>query len=644
MRMRAFPLVVVLASLLGGAIMAAPYDDQKIERQLLMKLADDESSTAAFWVVFAERPDLTPAQAIKNKDARFDFVAQKLKETADRAQAGVRGFLQGRKVAFTPFWIENKIYVAAGTLDLARDLSRRPEVVAILAEKVYQVPTPQAGAGIESVEWGVSRIKADTVWGTGTTGTGIVVANIDTGVLYNHQALYRQYRGYNGGTYTHTGNWYDPYRNTSAPNDSNGHGTHTMGTMVGDDGGTYKIGVAPGARWIACKGCRSNYCYDPDLTACAQWMVSTGKPDVVNNSWGGGGGDSWYQSYVDSWVGAGIFPAFSNGNSGPGCSTAGSPGDYPNSFASGATDINDAIASFSSRGPSSSGSIKPDVSAPGVNILSSYRTSTTSYATMNGTSMASPHTAGTVALVWSAGAGYEGQVGSTAALLRNTATRISDSTCGGEGVANNVYGSGLINADLAVQTAKLNPLNRPPIVTITSPINGKQYACGTTVSFEATATDPEDGPLTVTRWVDNNVTFSGADKTYNCSSELGTHVIVASATDSKDSTGSATVTISVIDASIPTAPSNLKANSANRVVTLKWRDNSTSETLWKVERKQTAWNWSTTFVSDTTAATGGTIQYSDSIASTGTYSYRVSACAGATLCSAPSNVVNVRVR
>ncbi|MEN6603833.1 MAG: S8 family serine peptidase, partial [Bryobacteraceae bacterium] len=498
---------------------------------------------------------------------------------------------------------------------------------------------------------GVSKIKANTVRSTRTTGAAIVVANIDTGVLYTHEALYRQYRGYNSatGTYTHTGNWYDPSGRYEAPNDGNGHGTHTMGTMVGDDGGSNKIGVAPGARWIACRGCRTSSCFNFDLTACAQWMVDIGKPDVVNNSWGGGGGDSWYQSYVNGWVATGIFPAFSNGNSGPACSTAGSPGDYPNSFASGATDVNDAIASFSSRGPSTFGAIKPDVSAPGVSILSSYRTSPTSYATMSGTSMASPHTAGTVALVWSAAPAYKGQPGSTATLLKNSAKQIPFSDdCGTSGVPNNTYGYGLIDASAAVQAAGGTPVNHPPVVTITDPANGAQINCGTTVSFTATATDPDGDEVVAYTWTDNGSQFantSSASKTYACiDADVGIHSVVASAFDSHEAKGTDTKTITIIDTRIPTAPSNLKANSANRVVTLKWRDNSTSETLWKVERKQTAWNWSTTFVSDTTAATGGTIQYSDSIASTGTYSYRVSACAGATLCSAPSNVVNVRVR
>jgi subtilisin family serine protease len=229
--------------------------------------------------------------------------------------------------------------------------------------------------------------------------------------------------------------------------------------MVGDDGGANKIGVAPGAKWMACKGCESSSCSGAALLACgdfilAPWDLShlnpdpTKRPHVVNNSWGGGGGSNWYQGVVTSWRAAGIFPAFSNGNSGPSCSTSGSPGDYPESFSSGATDVNDAIASFSSRGPSAFGIKKPDVAAPGVNVRSSIAGS--AYGSFSGTSMASPHTAGDVALLWSSFPGLSRDIANTEKKLR-PATQILNTTqgCGGDGPTthpNNVFGSGRIDA------------------------------------------------------------------------------------------------------------------------------------------------------------------------------------------------------
>ena len=145
------------------------------------------------------------------------------------------------------------------------------------------------------------------------------------------------------------------------PCDNNNHGTHTMGTMVGGDGGANNIGVAPGARWIAAKGCESNSCSDRALLESGQWMLAptrldgsgadpARRPQIINNSWGGPGGNSWYSQTIDAWRAAGIFPAFSGGNSGPSCGSAGSPGDDEQAFASGSFDINNVIASTSGRG------------------------------------------------------------------------------------------------------------------------------------------------------------------------------------------------------------------------------------------------------------------------------------------------------
>jgi subtilisin family serine protease len=278
-----------------------------------------------------------------------------------------------------------------------------------LVEPVRRAPSEAP----EAVEWGIDKINANDVWPSGNTGQGIVVANVDTGVRYTHDAIDDQYRGNTGGGFNHDYDWWDPDGVYSAPQDNNDHGTHTMGTMVGGDGlgaFTNDIGVAPGAKWIAAQGCDSSSCSDFDLTSSAQWIACPTEvdgsnpncsmaPDVVNNSWGGGGGDSWYQSYVNSWHAAGIIPVFSAGNNGSSCNSMGSPGDYRNVFGVGATTINDVLASFSSKGPGVFRQLKPDMVAPGENVRSSIANSDTSYANFSGTSMAAPHLAGTIALM-----------------------------------------------------------------------------------------------------------------------------------------------------------------------------------------------------------------------------------------------------
>jgi subtilisin family serine protease len=615
----------------------------------MARLTDEADAIAPFFVVFGERPNLKPAYRIANRAERARVVAEALQAVADRTQAGVRGYLRGRGVAFTPFWIENKIYIPKGTLALARPLAQRPEVAAILPEVIYTLPPvePSAAASIQAIEWNISKIKADQVWPI-TVGAERVVANIDTGVQFTHPAVNAQYRGnLGGGTYNHTGNWNDPTGTCgTTPCDNNGHGTHTMGTMVGDDGGTNHIGVAPGASWMACKGCATNSCLDSHLTACAQWIVAPGggqgPPDVVNNSWGGGSGDSWYRSYVQSWVAAGIFPAFSNGNSGPSCGTSNSPGDYPESYSSGATDINNVIASFSSRGPSTFGSIiKPNVSAPGVSVRSSVPTN--SYASFSGTSMASPHTAATVALVWAAAPAYAGNIGGTEQILNDSALQqFSTQTCTVSGGVspNNTFGHGLLDALAAVQLAQ-GPGNQSPAATITNPGNGAQINCNTSVSFTGTATDPEDGDISASlAWTDNGAALgdgASASRTYTCS-EAGNHTIVASVTDSGGASDSDTITINIVDPGIPNAPSNLSATASGTTVTLTWNDNSDNEEGFTLERKpkgNNPWIVVQTFAANATSGTD--------TAQKGNWDYRVRAYKGS-LQSDPSNVVTARVR
>ena len=633
----AFFVALAIFVLASGEAMAQPSADYKIGQSLMQALTDDADATAPFFVFFAERANLAAASRIPDWAARGSAVVMALQSVAGRSQAGVRGYLQSQNVAYTPYWVMNAIYIPSGSLALARTLSRRPEVAAILPERVHTIPpvSIQEGVSTQAVEWNISRIGADSVWAT-TEGEGIVVANIDTGVRYTHEALEARYGGL----------FYDPTGTCGAvPCDNNGHGTHTMGTMVGGNG----IGVAPGAKWIACKGCASSSCYDNHLISCAQWMLepaglgsSASRPHVVNNSWGGPGGDDWYSTYVGNWREAGIFPAFSAGNSGPACSSAGSPGDYSQSFASGATDINEAIASFSSRGPSLvDGMIKPDVSAPGVNILSSYNSGDSSYATASGTSMASPHTAGTVALLWAAQPALVRQIDATEQRLQETAVKYGTrQTCGGiprEQTPNNTFGYGRIDA-YAAAIGSGPPPNQAPVVTITSPSNGASFNCEVTVTFTGTATDEDAGLSELLRWSDDATQFAvGAtvSKLYSCT-ETGSHTITARVTDSGELTGSSNVTIYIVNPATPAAPS-LSYSLVGTTVHLTW-DNVANETGYRLERKKSpkgSWEAIPTLL-------GADVTFFDDTPGAGTWQYRVQAC-NVDLCSAYSNIVTAKV-
>jgi Subtilase family/PASTA domain len=450
-----------------------------VEANVFEQIAAEGS--ASFWVVMGQEADLHAAPAIEDRSDRGEFVFERLNEVAFRSQAPIRAVLAARGIAYRPFWIANAIRVRAAGREVVDELRALPGVQEIRATRTYQLPKPDPAATlrmIDAVEWNIDRIRADDVWTTfGDRGENIVVANVDTGVQYNHPALVAQYRGnLGGGNFDHNYNWFDPSNVCGNPSvvpcDNNGHGTHTMGTMVGDDG-TNQIGVAPRARWIAAKGCATNSCSDASLLASGQWILAPTdlaganprpdlRPDIVNNSWGGGGGDAWYQSIANAWVASGIFPAFSNGNAGPGCDSAGSPGDYPNTYSAGAFDVNNNIAGFSSRGPSDFGDEpKPNIAAPGANVRSSVPPS--SYTAFSGTSMASPHVAGTVALIWSAAPVLRRNVDATRTLLDNTAIDTSDLSCGGTLDDNNVWGEGRLDAFAAVSAAPPPPPPPPPL-------------------------------------------------------------------------------------------------------------------------------------------------------------------------------------
>ena len=473
---RFFVLLTIL-SLLTTPVAASPGalpdassadrgDGAPIQRGLLADLRSGELDR--FVVEFTAQADLAGAGQINDFNRRGRFVMNRLRQ-ATGAQAAAIALVEATPGAHAEsFWLRNTLVVYGGAA-LATAIAKLPGVKVVRAERIYPLVKPvetQAAVLAAEPEWGVEKIGADDVWADGIIGSGIVVANVDTGVQFDHPALVNQYRGnLGGGTFDHDYNWWDPTGICGdEPCDNAGHGTHTMGTMVGGDGPgpfTPDIGVAPGATWIAAKGCEDFGCSDVALLSAGQFILAptdldgnnpdpSKRPDIVNNSWGSGPGDEFYHDIVTAWRAAGIIPVFSAGNAGPSCDTGGSPGDFLESFSVGATDINDEIADFSSRGPSVFGKVMPDVSAPGVAVLSSVPGD--GYAEFDGTSMAAPHTAGTLALMLSAELALVGDFEGATAAVRDTAVDHLDDQCGGDedGDPNNVYGDGRIDAAAAV--------------------------------------------------------------------------------------------------------------------------------------------------------------------------------------------------
>src|SRR5690606_11082367 len=490
-----------------GVAQAAP-DPGNIDKAVQAQLDSDDKAT--FWVRMKRGADLSGARRAGTKEAKAELVYEAKTRTAESAQAGLRKLLDQHRAEYTPFWIVNAVKVTAGS-KLAAEIAGLPEVDRIEPVRTLTLPKPaedKPQARVKANEWNIDRVGAPRVWDElGNRGEGVVVANIDSGVQFDHPDLIAAYRGTQpDGTVVHDYHWFDPAGicPTAAPCDNNDHGTHVMGTMVGANG----IGVAPGARWIAAKGCEFSTCTDASLLAAGQWVLAptdlNGEnprpdlaPDIVNNSWGGDGFDPWYQETVEAWVAAGIFPAFANGNEGPACETSGSPGQYRISYSAGGFDTDNRLYVNASKGPGEDGDIKPTIAAPAVAVRSSVPDD--SYAAGTGTSMASPHVAATVALMWSASPGLQNDVDATRPLLDSTAIDVDDTSCGGTAEDNNVWGEGRLDTYAAVQATPQDSLGAlQGVVTA-----GGEPVAGATVTGEGPAdrslVTGEDGAFSFVR-------------------------------------------------------------------------------------------------------------------------------------------------
>lgn len=463
-------IAIVGALLLSQRVSSQQAAPREIPAGLLAQMAGGGS--ASYLVVLRDRADLSAATASTDRVTRGRLVFQALKSVADASQRPLLDLLRaeaalGRVRRFRAFFSVNAVAVTSNEATLRR-LASLPQVEQVVEAPVVSNPDPApavAQVRVQNVEWNVAKVRAPEVWARGFTGQGIVVASLDTGVEYTHPALVDHYRGnLGGGSFDHNYNWWDATATCPSPTvpcDDNQHGTHTTGTMVGGDGGANQIGVAPGATWIACKALTGGGLGIVfDLLECGDFMVAPWdlnhqnpnpdrRPHIVNNSWGLAlTRYPFLMTMVNSWRAAGIFPAFAAGNNGPACGSASAPGNYVQSFATGAVDINDAIAGFSGRGLSVYGGVKPDVTAPGVNVRSSVPGG--GYAAFSGTSMASPHTAGIVALLWSEYPSLVRDITSTERKIRPAAVILNSSEgCNGNGLTdhpNNTFGFGRIDA------------------------------------------------------------------------------------------------------------------------------------------------------------------------------------------------------
>ena len=466
----------------------------KIAPRVLSETSDGKSTPVV--ILLTDQADVSAANSIKDQDARGWYVYNTLTQHAVRTQVDLQAFLKSHGVTYQSFWAANML-VASADRQLIDLLAARADVARVDSNlptrwiekpEVAKFGVTSAGSNAPNVvEAGVTNVNAPAVWALGFTGQGMIVGNQDTGMLWDHDALKPKYRGWNGVTADHNFNWHDSIHsgggscgaNTVAPCDDQGHGTHTTGTTVGDDG-TNQVGVAPGAKWIGCRNMDQGNGTPATYSECFQFFIAPTdlagnnpnpalRPHVMNNSWGcpvseGCTTGTELQTIVNNAQAAGIFVVASAGNAGPNCSTVqDAPAFYDASFSVGAiSSATNTLASFSSRGPGTLAPnlLKPNISAPGVSVRSTLRTSTSSFGTMSGTSMAGPHVVGVVALLWSARPNLVRNIPQTKAILQssaNPAVVVSPAqTCGGTTstqIPNNSFGYGRVDALAAVNLA-----------------------------------------------------------------------------------------------------------------------------------------------------------------------------------------------
>src|SRR4051812_14164196 len=402
--LRRLPLAAV--ALACGSALGA-----QVNPDLAAAVRRDGSAEALIVLKDQSTPMLAPLASSADYKERRRALVDALRARAETQQSGLRAWLDSRGIAHRAYWISNVVLAEHVNASELKQLAGRPEIARIETNPSLPAHLPQPVAGrapdsTESIAWGVTKINAPSVWSAGFNGQGVVIAGEDTGYQWDHPALKPHYRGWNGTTADHNYNWHDSIHdstgnpcgnNSPAPCDDFGHGTHTVGTMTGDDGATHQIGVAPGAKWIGCRNMDDGNGTPARYIECMQWMLAPTDlndanpnpdlaPDVISNSWtciaseGCTTGNEIIGAMANI-ISGGIFFVAAAANDGPSSGTiTAAPAIYDASFTIGATDSSDALAGFSSRGPvlgrprvsPQASMIKPDVSAPGVNVPSSW--------------------------------------------------------------------------------------------------------------------------------------------------------------------------------------------------------------------------------------------------------------------------------
>ena len=379
----------------------------------------------------------------------------------------------------------------------------------------------------QTVPWGINAVNAPVAHARGTKGSGVKVGIIDTGIDHGHPDLAANYVS-----------GIDFVNNDNDPLDDNGHGSHVSGTVAAIDNTIGVIGVAPSASLYGIKvldaagsGTFSN------VVAGIDWAAANGM-NVVNMSLGASIGTAALQTACDNAFAAGVVICAAAGNDfgGP----VGYPAKYSSAIAVSAVDQNNNLANFSNQGP------EVEVTAPGVGVFSTYKNG--QYATLDGTSMATPHAAGVCALIWSTGQF------TTATAVRNQLT--STATDIGAAGRDNKFGFGLINADAATNVGP--PPNQAPTANANGPYSGQT---GSAIAFSSAGSSDADGTIAGYSWDfgDGSAASSLANPSHSYAL-AGTYTATLTVTDDQGATGSNSATVTITDPPPPNQAPTANAN------------------------------------------------------------------------------------
>jgi serine protease AprX len=458
--------------------------------QSLTDISSELKEKLDILVYLTPKGGLVEARHILDREQRIRTVVETLVDYSQQTQAPLLSLLTANAYQYKSFFVENVVHIPQADRGLIEQIGKLPNVISVRINSKIKMDMPEMEfvKRDSRVEPHIKLIEADKVWSQlGVMGEGIVVGGADTGVYWQHNSIKKQYRGYLGeGAVDHNYNWHDAIGGESSgfctqsspePCDDRNHGTHTIGTMVGDDGRGQQIGVAPQAQWIACRNMKEGVGTVATYLECFQFFMAPyprggdpkqdGRPElaphIVNNSWScpsseGCRGDEFMQT-VQAYKDAGILLVAAAGNYGPRCgSVSNTPARHAGDIlVVGAynTFLNE-VAFFSARGPSNlEQRLAPNIVAPGAFVRSAVTTGPDDYDDKPGTSMASPQAAGVVALLWSHRPELIGQVESTIRIIEQSAEGArAKASCPGypaNQVPNAEYGYGMLNALKALQ-------------------------------------------------------------------------------------------------------------------------------------------------------------------------------------------------